>query len=305
MNHSSFTPAPHRQLSVRPPDPTVSVVLPAMNEAENLPIVVPQIDPEYELILVDGASSDDTVQVAKELRPDVQVVQQTRKGKGNAVVCGFEHAQTDIVVMLDADGSTDPTEIPRFVEALRSGGDFAKGTRFATGGGSVDITGIRQLGNAGLNTAANLMFGTGFSDLCYGYNAMWRDIIPYLDLPPAHLSEARPGAISNARSTRATVRSGHGEPLLNTEPEPMMLWGDGFEIETLLNCRVAAAGFNIVEVPSLELERVHGESNLNATSDGLRVLRTIWSERRRASNRWAHDSSPTPGSEPDGLRDDL
>ena len=58
-----------------------------------------------------------------------------------------------------------------------------------------------------------------------------------------------------------------------------MLWGDGFEIETLINVRVARAGARIVEVGSLERARLHGVSNLKAIPDGIRVLHTILSER--------------------------
>ena len=78
-------------------------------------------------------------------------------------------------------------------------------------------------------------------------------------------------------------------PLLDlpdhTRPMPAngkMMWGDGFEIETVINCRFAAAGVDIVEVPSVEKLRMFGESNLNAVSDGLRVLKTLFTERRRA-----------------------
>ena len=60
-----------------------------------------------------------------------------------------------------------------------------------------------------------------------------------------------------------------------------MLWGDGFEIETLINVRVARAGVRIAEVGSTELPRLHGVSNLRAVPDGIRVLRTILAERRR------------------------
>jgi glycosyltransferase involved in cell wall biosynthesis len=75
------------------------------------------------------------------------VLSQTRTGKGNALACGFAAATGDIIVMIDADGSTDPAEIPRFVEALTAGADFAKGSRFAPGAGSTDITPLRKLGN--------------------------------------------------------------------------------------------------------------------------------------------------------------
>src|SRR3712207_4351289 len=140
---------------------------------------MPTVD---EIILVDGGSVDDTVPVARRLWPAVRVVQQNRRGKGNALACGFAAATGDIIVMIDADGSTDPEEIPRFVEALISGADFAKGSRFRPGGRSDDITGLRRLGNRGLNGLVNLLFHTRFTDLCYGYNAFWRRVLPSLHL---------------------------------------------------------------------------------------------------------------------------
>ena len=92
--------------------PKVSVVIPALNEERNIPYVFARI-PEnaHEVILVDGRSVDRTVEVARKLRPDVCVVAQTRKGKGNALACGFEAATGDVIAMVDADGSADPTEI--------------------------------------------------------------------------------------------------------------------------------------------------------------------------------------------------
>ena len=98
----------------------------------------------------------------------------------------------------------------------------------------------------------NVAFRTRFTDLCYGYNAFWADLIPLLDLP---------------------------DPELVTPAGAAMLWGDGFEIETVINCRFATAGLTITEVPSVEKARIHGESNLRAVSDGLRVLRTLRTER--------------------------
>jgi glycosyltransferase involved in cell wall biosynthesis len=231
------------------------VVIPTLNEERNLPHVFEQL-PEGidEVILVDGGSVDRTVEVARELYPSIVVVQQTRAGKGNALACGFAACTKDIIVMIDADGSTRPSEIPLFVDALVAGADFAKGSRFGPGGGSQDITRLRRLGNMGLNGFVNLLFGTRFTDLCYGYNAFWRRLLPALELPRTDLPRPLDGS---------------------------KLWGDGFEIETLINIRVAACGFRIREVPSLELERIHGESNLHAIRDGRRVLRTILSEYRR------------------------
>jgi hypothetical protein len=237
--------------------PTVSVVIPALNEERNLPHVFAALPAMVtEVILVDGGSVDRTVEVARELRPDVVVVTQTRTGKGNALACGFAAATGDIIVMIDADGSTDPAEIPLFVRKLVEGADFVKGSRFSRGGASHDITPLRRLGNDGLNLVVNLLFGTRFTDLCYGYNAFWRSVVPALELPAAHLP----------------APAGGGK-----------LWGDGFEIETMINIRAAARGLRVGEVGSVEHARLHGESNLNTFRDGFRVLRTIVSEYARAS----------------------
>jgi glycosyltransferase involved in cell wall biosynthesis len=246
--------------SIHSYEPTISVVVPALNEAANLPHVLCDIPQDiHQLILVDGGSVDDTVAVAEQLRPEIEVVQQTRKGKGNALACGFAHCTGDIIVMIDADGSTDPKEIPRFVAALTDGADFAKGTRFRHGGRSLDITVNRWLGNMMLNATVNLLFGTRFSDLCYGYNAFWRSALAVLDLPSTDL------------------------PMLT---DGSKRWGDGFEIETLINIRAARYYRDGVrEVPSVEQERIHGESNLHAIRDGIRVMRTIFSERLGRGSR--------------------
>jgi len=247
------------QASSNIPWPRVSVVIPTLNEARNLPYVFSRLPADvHEVIVVDGHSVDNTTAVARQLRPDVRIVQQTRLGKGNALACGFEAATGDVIAMVDADGSADPGEIPAFVHALVSGADFAKGTRFAAGGGSSDITRLRSLGNRLLGAVVNLCHGTHYSDLCYGFNVFWKKYVPVLDLD------------------------------VTSPPSPKgdgLLWGDGFEIETLIHMRVAEEGLRVAEVPSFEHPRIHGVSNLNAFGDGLRVLTTILVERRRARRR--------------------
>ncbi|MYR44513.1 glycosyltransferase family 2 protein [Streptomyces sp. SID5910] len=237
-------------LAIAPP---VSVVIPAMNEAENLPYVFKTLpDWIHEVILVDGNSTDDTVAVARELRPDVKVVEQRGKGKGDALITGFEACTGDIIVMVDADGSADGQEILSYVSALVSGADFAKGSRFANGGGTDDMTFIRKLGNRALCAVVNQKFGARYTDLCYGYNAFWRHCLDKIDLDCT-----------------------------------------GFEVETLMNIRVVKAGLKVQEIPSHEYLRIHGVSNLRAVRDGLRVLRVIVGERsnRRALRSRTH--SPT------------
>ncbi|MGW0198859.1 glycosyltransferase family 2 protein [Nonomuraea sp. NPDC003201] len=222
---------------------SVSVIVPAMNEAENLPHVFATL-PDWidEVILVDGNSTDDTIAVARRLRPDLRVVVQSRRGKGNALIEGFQAARGDIIVMIDADGSTDGREIHSFVSTLLNGADFAKGSRYAPGGGSDDLSPIRSLGNKVLTGMTNLLYGTRYTDLCYGYNAFWARHLDSLELDC-----------------------------------------DGFEIETLMNVRAAQAGLIIHEVPSHERSRIHGVSNLNAVRDGWRVLKTIMRERMRGA----------------------
>ncbi len=238
----------------------VSVVVPAMNEADNIGHVLGKL-PEglHEVILVDGNSKDETIAAARQAYPDIRVTTQTGRGKGDAFRTGFAAVTGNLVVMLDADGSADPAEIPRFVAALEAGADFAKGSRFLDGGGSADITKMRSLGNAFLSGTANALHGTNFTDLCYGYNAFWARCLPFisLDVP-------------------------------------------GFEVETLINLRIAGAGMKITEVPSYEEERISGQSNLKTFRDGWRVLGTILREtRRRRSVRPAREPSKAhPASAP-------
>jgi len=226
----------------------VSVVIPTLNEAENLPHVFAELPAGlHEVVLVDGHSTDDTVAVARHLRPDIRVVLQASRGKGDALGCGFAACTGDVIVMLDADGSTSPAEIPAFVAALASGAEFAKGSRYLPGGGSDDLTWVRRNGNRLLSLAVNLLYGTKYSDLCYGYNAF---------------------------------RTSCLQTLLVDCP--------GFEVETLINIRVARLGLRVAEVPSHERPRLNGVSNLHPVRDGMRILRVIVRERFRRVDPQAH-----------------
>ena len=233
-----------RILAHRPTQPSISVIIPALNERDNLPHVLPKLPPGIkEVILVDGASTDGTIEMAQRILPTIRVVHQTGRGKGDALRCGFDAATGDIIVMLDADGSTDPNEIPRFVHVLLAGADFAKGSRFLHGGGTIDMPFHRRWGNGGFVRLVRLFFGGKYTDLCYGYNAFWRDVLPALELD-----------------------------------------GQGFEIETMMNIRALRAGLKIMEVPSFEDRRVTGVGRLRTVPDGWRVLRTIWRERSRQAS---------------------
>jgi glycosyltransferase involved in cell wall biosynthesis len=225
-------------------DHRISVVIPTLNEAKNLPYVLPRI-PEWvdEVLIVDGLSTDGTADVARAICPRVIIVEQTGRGKGAALQSGFAAATGDIIVMLDADGSTDPAEIPAFVGPLLAGADFVKGSRFIQGGGSADISPMRRLGNWAFVELARCLHGGRYSDLCYGYNAFWSWVVP----------------------------------MLNLECQ-------GFEVETVMNIRALRAGLKVVEVPSFEAPRLHGMSNLRTLPDGWRVTKAIFRETRAGLN---------------------
>ncbi|MEY1677483.1 glycosyltransferase family 2 protein [Gordonia sp. ABKF26] len=222
---------------------TVSLVIPVRNEALNIGWVLEQIPKGIdEIIIVDGNSTDATIITARSCRNDITVVQQTGFGKGSALRTGFAYAVSDIIVMMDADGSMAPQEIPHFLHFLDNGFDFVKGSRFMGGGGSLDITRFRRLGNQGLLAFFNSLYRTDLTDLCYGFCAFHRRYLDLLDL-------------------EAT----------------------GFEIEAEMTVRAVQAGLRIAEVPSVEMPRRTGYSNLHAVSDGRRVLGTVWRARNGKS----------------------
>lgn len=220
----------------------VSLVIPARNEARNISWVLEQIpDCVDEVLLVDGASRDATLLMASRCLPRVRAIPQEGPGKGNALRTGFRHASGERIVMMDADGSMSPQEIPRYLHFLDNGFDFVKGSRFVAGGGSLDITALRRAGNLALLAAVRGLYHTTITDLCYGFCAFHRCFLDHLDL-----------------------RS------------------DGFEIETEMVLHALRAGLRIAEVPSLELPRRSGRSNLRTFRDGARVLRVVLGERRAA-----------------------
>ena len=195
--------------------PRVSVVIPTLNEADNLRLLLPAL-PSWvsEVIIVDGCSTDDTVEVAQKLGDDshIRIVMEPRKGKGFALRAGFIAAKGDIIVALDADCSMHPREILVLVSALLAGADFAKGSRFMQGGGTSDMTFVRMAGNWGLTQTVRLLYGGSFSDLCYGYFAFWKRHLDVLD-PTCQ----------------------------------------GFEVETFVKLQALKAKLKIAEVPSFEI----------------------------------------------------
>lgn len=216
-----------------------SIVIPTLNEAKNLSVLLPQlraspVGRKAELIIVDGHSGDGTARVAK--RHGARVIYDS-VGKGSAIIAGMRAARGDVIIIMDADLSHATEELDELVARIRSGCDVCMGSRFMPGGGSGDITLLRFLGNKFFIALVNLIWGTRYTDLCYGYRSFSR---------------------SAARLMRLT--------------------STGFGIETEISIKCAKMGLRTIEIPSYEKPRLHGESNLSTFGDGWIVLKTIVSE---------------------------
>jgi glycosyltransferase involved in cell wall biosynthesis len=223
----------------RPENAKVTVMIPTLNEAGNLPYVLNTI-PSWvdEVLIVDGRSGDDTERIANVLWPDVRIVHELRPGKGVAMRTGFDAAKGDLVIALDADGSMDGSKIEEFRDKLVGGADYVKGSRFRHGAGSADITPFRRFGDFGICALLFLLFGARYTDATYGYVGVWADSVEALGIDR-----------------------------------------DGFEVETLIGIRARRARLRTAEVACFESRRIHGRSNLNALRDGIKIFKLIVRER--------------------------
>jgi glycosyltransferase involved in cell wall biosynthesis len=219
--------------------PSMTVVIPTLDEEKNLPRILPKIPATVtEILIVDGHSRDDTVKVTREVCPQARIIYQPGRGKGDAIRHGIREATGDIIIILDADDSMDPGEIPRFVEPLLNGYDYAKGSRFLDGGGTNDMPPYRRLADKFFVSLFNLLYRTRFTDSSYGYKAFWKKAFQDINLK-----------------------------------------SQGFEIEAEIDIRASQAGLKVTEVPCLEEKRFSGNGKLHSFSDGWRILRTIVGER--------------------------
>jgi glycosyltransferase involved in cell wall biosynthesis len=218
----------------------VTVVICTLNEVDNLAFVLPKI-PSFvsEIIIIDGHSTDGTPEVAKKLRPDAKIFQQTGKGKGkgDALRYGFEIATGDIIVTLDADGSTDPEDMVDFVVPLLNGFDFVKGSRFFDTEPNLAV--LRQFGNKSFVLLTNILFGTRYTDLCSGYYSFWKKSL-FNGIHPSK---------------------------------------DDFLDEPTLNIRIKRAGLHVVEIPHRDPGRINGKGKNHTLKQGSRILKIILRER--------------------------
>lgn len=238
----------------------VSVVIPAKNEARNIGWLLARLPAGIdEVVLVDGHSTDGTVDAAVQVRPDIKVVMDGGRGKGDALRVGFAAATGDYIVMIDADGSMDPAEIDLFVAGLADGNDLVKGSRFARGGGTTDMSGIRRAGNWCLLWLVNILYGRLFTDLCYGYCAFRRQALTSLGLKTDGFEIETEIVV---RSVKAGLRIGEVpsfESPRHTGQSNLNAWRDGQRVlYTLLRERfmpdapVAAQAVAVGAVPDVE-----------------------------------------------------
>jgi SAM-dependent methyltransferase len=163
--------------------PTVSVVVPARNEAGNVPAIferVPELGRETELIFVEGGSTDESYEIIeKEMsdHPDRRCIllRQNGKGKGDAVRLGFEHATGDLLLILDSDLTVPPEDLPRFIDVLTSGkADFANGSRLVYPMEQDAMRFFNLVGNKSFSLAFSWLLGQPIKDTLCGTKALWR-----------------------------------------------------------------------------------------------------------------------------------
>ncbi len=228
--------------------PRITALLCTLNEADNLPFVLPKI-PQWvdEVLVIDGHSTDNTVPLVRQLVPRARVVKQPSKGKGEALKLGVQEATGDIIVTLDADGATDPADMQRFIQPLLEGRDFAKGSRFVNGTPR-NRPWHRLMGNWIITYTFRAAFGGGYTDICSGYNAFWK----------AKFLKAVP-------------------------PWP----ADVYENEPFINCRVRKGHLNVIEVPHSDGGRIAGEVKERSFWQGFKAIKTILRERLSKSRNGA------------------
>jgi dolichol-phosphate mannosyltransferase len=214
--------------------PRAVICLPTYNERENLPRVLDALEPfGVEVLVIDDNSPDGTGDLADRLadRDWVSVLHRERKeGLGPAYLAGFRRAlsgDAEYVLEMDADLSHDPEAVPRLIEACVNGADVALGSRYVVGGGTENWGRGRRLVSAGGSLYARTLLGVDIHDLTGGFKCFRRAVLEQIDL------------------------------------EAVTSKGYAFQIE--LTYRALRAGFRVVEVPIVFVDRTHGKSKMSRT----------------------------------------
>jgi len=169
------------------PYPAISIVIPAYNEAQTIGNIIEEtltvmdgLRLPYEIIIVDDGSTDDTRRIATNYKATV-LHNGRNRGKGYAIRKGFRHAQGDIIVTIDADGSHSPKEIPELINPLFNGTDVVSGSRFL-GTGKHFTTRLNRLGNSLFNITIMILTRKHVTDSQTGFRAIKKQVIDKLNL---------------------------------------------------------------------------------------------------------------------------
>jgi SAM-dependent methyltransferase len=234
--------------------PSVSVIVPARNEAGNIEEIfkrVPDLGDNSELVFVEGHSSDatyDTIQKMIESHPGrkCRLFRQTGKGKGDAVRLGFKEANGDVLVILDADMTVAPEDLQRFVEALAAAkGEFINGVRLVYPMEDKAMRLINMVGNKFFGVSFSWLLGQPIKDTLCGTKALWKRDYELI----------------------AANRDYFG----NFDP-----FGD---FDLLFGA--AKLNFKIIELPIRYRSRKYGETNIHRWRHGLLLLQMVIFAARR------------------------
>jgi glycosyltransferase involved in cell wall biosynthesis len=234
-----------------------SLVIPVKNEIENVKHLGPYLELVDEVIFVDGGSTDGTFDWLRKHLPEHYVTKQRGSGKGAAIVSGIELSTSQFTFVLDADRPISVAELRQAIEIFKVNikVDLIKASRHIEGGGSDDLTLIRNFGARFLALIARIIYGVTWTEVCYGFWGIRTQEAQKL------LKDFFPGRNS-------------GRLLFRKIP-----YAHSFEFDQYLFLQALKQGLSIVEIPSYEMSRQNGQSSLNAFKDGLRTLIVLIRER--------------------------
>jgi glycosyltransferase involved in cell wall biosynthesis len=209
---------------------SVTALICTLNEEDSLPYVLQKI-PAWvdEVLIVDGNSTDKTVEFAQKVRSNIKIVYQPGKGKGDALKIGIDNASGEIIVTLDADDATDPVEMYKFLDKLLDGYDYVKGTRFIKGK-AYDKPFHRVLGNWVITITFNILFFRAYTDMCSGYNTFWSKRVQDLQLFSTDGYENEP--LINTRIAKTplkVIECGHADRGRRSGTVKESSWRQGFK----------------------------------------------------------------------------
>jgi len=164
----------------------VSLIVLTRNEKFGFEKIMPRVKRSWvdEILVVDYKSDDGTVELAKKF--GFKVIQQEKKGRGNAFRLGMEQAKGDILVYFSPDGNEVPEDIPKLIKKINEGYDLVIASRFTKRSKSYDATLIRSFGNNFFTKAVNLLFGASFTDSINGFRAIRKYIMEDINTDAEH-----------------------------------------------------------------------------------------------------------------------